>query len=123
MNRRQQRTEWRARLQQKIAPHKPAAARPAAKSRPVHLRINEIVFQGFPSASAHRIAFDFERELTALLQVRSVPQAWRSGSSIGKAQATPLQVRSLNSAGGVGEQLARAIFALGTGGPKREAKG
>jgi hypothetical protein len=124
MNRGRQRAQWRTRLlQQRVAlgERRPAPLR-ALNSSSVHLRINELVLQGFPKSSARRIASDFEHELTALLEARSLPAAWRTGILIDGARAAPLRLRSLSDARGLGEQLARAIFAMQTGGRKSETK-
>jgi hypothetical protein len=122
MNRGRQRAEWRARLrQQRLALHeqRPAPLR-TPNSTSVHLRINELVFQGFPKSTARRIASVFELELTALLQARSLPAAWRTGTPIDHVRTAPLRPHSLTDTRGVGEQLARAIFAMQARGRKSE---
>jgi hypothetical protein len=115
MNRGRQRAQWRTRLQQQSLALSGRGRPQAPNPRTVQIRIHELVLRGFPKSSAGRIAAEFERELTALLQAQPLPAAWRAATSLEQARAAPLRLRSLTDARGVGEQLARAILDLQTG--------
>jgi hypothetical protein len=116
MNRGRQRAQWRTRFQQRIGRGQPNSLPvQTRKVGSVQLRVNELVLRGFPKSSAHRIAAEFERELTSLLQARTLPPAWRESVAIDGVRTAPLRLRSLTDARGAGEQLARAIFALQPG--------
>lgn len=116
MNRGQSRAQWRNRIRREagnsrsvLQPQVRMAA-PLPKLSSTNVRVNELVFRGFESPSAWRIASAFEQELTLLLQTQSLPEQWRG--NVAHAHAAPMRLTSLTDTWRIGAQLARAVFAL-----------
>jgi hypothetical protein len=131
MNRGQRRALWQARFRRENAalgrdPQTVIAGQMGARTKAprtaasTHLRINDLVFRGFDNSAAWRIASAFEHELTTLLQTHPLPASWRGHITHGHANG--LRLNSLADTRGIGEQLARAVFALRADGHRGEAK-
>lgn len=118
MNRRQSRAQWRNRIRREAGnsrsalPPQVRMAAPLPGLNATHVRVNELVFRGFESPSAWRIASAFQQELALLLQTQSLPAQWRG--NVAHAHAAPVRLNSHTDTWRIGEQLARAVFALET---------
>lgn len=116
MNRGQSRALWRNRIRQKagnsrsVLPPQARMVAPLPRLSSTHVRVNELVFRGFESPSAWRIASAFERELTLLLEAHTLPAQWRE--NVARAHTAPVRLHWLTDTRRIGKQLAHAVFAF-----------
>jgi hypothetical protein len=76
----------------------------------VHLSIHELVLRGFERASTRGITDGLQRQLSALLAARGVPEGWTRKQPADDARAHDIRVAAGAQAPAMGEQIAKAVF-------------
>jgi hypothetical protein len=76
----------------------------------VHLSIDELVLRGFERASTRAITDGLQRQLSALLAARGVPEGWTREQPVDDPRAQNIRVAAGAQAPAIGEQIAKAVF-------------
>jgi hypothetical protein len=113
VTRAQRRAEWVTRNRGAAATI-PPASRPASRSS-VHLRIEELVLDGFPVSAGYPIGEGLQQELTRLFGERGVPSHMIAPREAARIDAGSFQASAGAPPAITGAQIAVAVY----GGPKR----
>jgi hypothetical protein len=76
----------------------------------IHLHIEELVLDGFPSSDRHRIGESLQLELTRLFTEEATPPALAKSAEIDRLDGGTFQMTPAPRPEATGAQVARAVF-------------